>query len=88
MAVKNKNVATGLTVAKQKAADQWLENAAVSASSESEQAIQAKNVLRIIKLQEDLIKHSDDLVKRQRSLIKALEDHIKRLNDSITHAAA
>jgi hypothetical protein len=47
---------TGLTVDEEQAAIQWLEDAAVSASSESEQTIQAKNVLSIIKGLDSTIK--------------------------------
>jgi hypothetical protein len=51
-----KSMLTGLTVAEQQAAIKWLEDAAVSASSESEQAIQAKNALSIIKGLDNTIK--------------------------------
>jgi hypothetical protein len=53
---------TVLTVAEEKAASKWLADAAESASSESEQAIQAKNALRIITVQNDIIKCQDDII--------------------------
>jgi hypothetical protein len=51
-----KSMLTGLTVAEEQVAIQWLEDAAVSAASESEQAIQAENALRIIKGLDSTIK--------------------------------
>ena len=52
----SKSLITGLTEVEEQAAIQWLEDAAVSASSESEQAIQAENALRIIKGLDNTIK--------------------------------
>ena len=62
MAVKSVNYVTGLTVVEEQAAIKWLADAAESASSESEQAIQAKNALRIITVQNDIIKCQDDII--------------------------
>jgi hypothetical protein len=62
MEVKSMNIMTVLTVAEEKAASKWLADAAESASSESEQAIQAKNALRIITVQNDIIKCQDDII--------------------------
>ena len=62
MAVKSMNIMTGLTEAEEQAAIQWLQEAAVSASNESEQAIQAKNVLRIMKLYQHIITAEKNLL--------------------------
>jgi len=44
-----KSMLTGLTVTEEQTAIQWLEDAAASASTKPEQAVHAKNALRIIK---------------------------------------
>lgn len=101
MTVKSKTIITGLTQAEEQAAIKWLEDAATAASSESEQAIQAKNTLRIIKVREDIMKRQGsnielgyDLIKLQRNLIELQWNIIRRqvgtmggLNDSITAIA-
>ena len=57
MAVKSRNIMTKLVEAERRAAITWLENAALLAPSESEQAIHAKYALGIIKLQDEIIKN-------------------------------
>jgi hypothetical protein len=83
MAVKSMNVMTGLTVAEEQAAIKWLEDAAVLVSNESEQAIQAKNALRIIKVRDYIIKLQADIIKLKDELIKLNDEIIKPQNELI-----
>jgi hypothetical protein len=82
MAIKSK--LTRLTEAEAQAAIQWLENAAVSASNESEQAIEAKNTLSIIKLKRDITKLQDDTINVMGEIIKRQNELKIGLDDSIT----
>jgi hypothetical protein len=83
MAGENMNILTELLVAEDQPAIKWLEDAAVSASNESEQAIQAKNALRIIKLLYDQIKLLDDITKLNDKIIEKQREHIKLKDDII-----
>jgi TolA-binding protein len=87
MKVKTMNSITGLTVAEQQAAINWLEDAAVSASNKSEQAIQAENALRILKLREYIIKLQADANKLQGDIIKNQDNTLKRKSDFIERQA-
>lgn len=95
MAVKSKSITTELTGAEEQADLKWLGDVAASASSESEQAIQAKNALRIIKvwevvlkLNDKIIKIQDGTIKRQDDIIKLKDDTIAALMDDAPHATA
>jgi hypothetical protein len=83
MAVKSMNIMTGPTVAEQQTAIKWLEDAVVSASNESEQGIQAKNALGIIKLQAGLIKLKDEIIKVKGKIIELNDGIIKHQNELI-----
>ena len=76
MAVKSRNIMAKLTEAERQAAIEWLENVAVLASSESEQAIQAKYVLRIITVREDVIE-------RQKNILNGYGNTIVRQSNTI-----
>jgi hypothetical protein len=62
MKVKTINAINEPTVAEQQAAIKWLEDAAVSTSSESEQSIQAKNALEVMKLYQNIIMAEKNLL--------------------------
>ena len=92
---KRVNYFTGLTVVEEQAVIKWLEDAAVSASSESKQAIHAKNALRIIAVRNYIIEHQDNIINGQRNLINHQEESLKIQDDAIKclmvdapHAAA